>query len=128
MASSFLNVSQNVGGALGIAVMNNFVTHSVQTHAVRLGEAMPMQSQSFVRFAGAASELVVRHSPGVLVNAQTKTAFAAMKAIQHRSLVLGFNNAFTLAGIIVLAAVPLCFFLKPLPHHNGAARRAEAQG
>jgi DHA2 family multidrug resistance protein len=124
MASSFLNVSQNIGGAMGIAVMNTFVTNAVHVHAIRLGEALPVQSPSFMRLAGAVSDLVVRHSPGLLADTSTKSAFAASMVIQHRAQVLGFDNAFTLAGIVVLAAVPICLLLKPLPHHNGGAREA----
>ncbi len=126
MASSFLNVSQNIGGAMGIAVMNTFVTNSIHQHAVRLGEALPLQSQSFMRLAGNVSDMVVRQSHGVLVDVQTKAVFAAAMGIERRAQVLGFNNAFTLAGIIVLAAVPLCLLLKPLPHHHASWRGGEA--
>ena len=41
MASSFLNVFQNVGGSLGIALLNTFVTNSIHVHAVRIGETIP---------------------------------------------------------------------------------------
>ena len=128
MASSFLNVSQNVGGAIGIAAMNSFATHSVHVHAVRLGEVFPMQSQPFARFAGAVSGLVVRHSPGILATPQVKSAFVAATAIQHRAQVLGFDNAFAIGGLVVLAAVPFCLLLKPLPHHNRRAQEAVADG
>ena len=30
---------------------------------------------------------------------------------------LGFDNGFVLAGVILLAAIPLCFLLKPAAHH-----------
>ena len=48
MATSFLNVSQNVGGSLGIALLNNYVTNSIHTHAVRLGEAFPIRVFEFL--------------------------------------------------------------------------------
>ena len=37
-ASSFLNVSQRVGGSFGIAILNTFVTDQIRFHSVRLGE------------------------------------------------------------------------------------------
>jgi hypothetical protein len=38
--------------------------------------------------------------------------------------VLGFNNGFVLAGLILLAAIPLCLLLQPSKHHVEAAEKA----
>ena len=46
-ASAFLAVSQRVGGAFGIAVLNTYVTDAVHSHAVTLGAALPPQSLRF---------------------------------------------------------------------------------
>ena len=128
MASVFLNVSQNVGGALGIAVLNNFVTRTIQHHAVGLGTLLPPQSPEFYRFLRMASALVVHGTHGLLPTAQVKAAFAASQSILHRAQVLGFDNGFVFGGWIVLAAVPLCLLLKPSSHHQpGAAGGRPAQ-
>lgn len=118
MASSFLNVFQNVGGALGIAVLNTFVTDSIQRHAVGIGEHFPVESPRFVarmglRLAG----LVVRHEPGLVANPRGRLLFAAGEGIRRKAQVLGFENGFVLAGLVLLAALPLCLLLKPEAHH-----------
>ena len=127
MASSFLNISQNVGGAMGIALMNNFVTTSIQLHAVRIGEQFPSQSPAFYRFALAASRIVVHRAPGVQVTPQTLAGFAAAQAVVKKASVMGFENAFFVGGIIMLCAVPICLLLKSYPHHirPGAGAGAE---
>jgi MFS transporter, DHA2 family, multidrug resistance protein len=126
MASSFLNVSQNVGGSLGIALLNNFVTNSIHTHAVRLGEGFPPESQGFAARLGLRSlALVFRHEQGVLATPQIKAAFAASRGIARKAQVLGFENGFMLGGLIVLAAIPLCLLLKPSAHHLKAEEKAE---
>jgi len=118
MASSFLNVFQNVGGSLGIALLNTFVTDSIHWHAVRLGEAFPVESQRFVvRFGYRVAGMVVRHEPGIVANPRNKVSFAAAQAIGRRAQVLGFDNGFVLGGLIVIAAIPLCLLLKPSAHH-----------
>jgi len=117
MASVFLNVAQNVGGSMGIALLNNYVTNAVQHHAVRLGEVIPAQSMEYSRLAHAASALVVRGVHGILPTGAVKGAFASSQSIFHRAQVLGFDNGFVFAGVIVLAAIPLCLLLKPFPHH-----------
>jgi len=126
MASSFVNVSQNVGGSLGIALLNTYVTNSIHTHAVRLGEVFPPQSQSYARFGlDTASAIVLRHAQGIADSPQVKTAFAAGSGILRRAQVLGFNNGFTFAGLVLLAGIPLCLMLKPEAHHATAEERAE---
>jgi DHA2 family multidrug resistance protein len=127
MASSFLNVFQNVGGSLGIAVLNTFVTNSIHRHAVRLGEVFPVQSQRFeVRLGLRAASVVFHHEAGLVANPQNKLAFAASEAIGRRAQALGFENGFVLAGLILLAGIPLCLMLKPSAHH--LAREEEAGG
>jgi MFS transporter, DHA2 family, multidrug resistance protein len=132
MASSFLNVFQNVGGSLGIALLNTFVTNSIHLHAVRLGEVFAMESQRFdIRFGLRAMNLVFRHEAGLVANPQIKIAYVAAQAIGRRAQVLGFDNGFVLAGIILLAGIPLCLLLKPEAHHlqdderEGGAAAAE---
>jgi EmrB/QacA subfamily drug resistance transporter len=126
MASSFLNVSQNVGGSLGIALLNNFVTNSIHTHAVRLGEGFPMESQGMdIRLGLRTMLLVFRHEPGLMALPQARVAFAAGAGIARKAEVLGFENGFVFAGLILLAAIPLCLLLKPSAHHARPGGKAE---
>jgi MFS transporter, DHA2 family, multidrug resistance protein len=126
MASSFLNVSQNVGGSLGIALLNNFVTNSIHTHAVRLGEGFPMESQAMdIRLGLRTMMLVFRHEPGLMALPQARVAFAAASGIARKAQVLGFENGFVFAGLILLAAIPLCLLLTPAAHHLRPDEAAE---
>jgi DHA2 family multidrug resistance protein len=125
MASSFLNVSQRVGGALGIALLNNYVTTSAYVHAVRLGEVFPPQGPSYARFALDASQVVIRQSHGILATPEVKTALLAGESILQRAQVLGFDNAFVFAGLILLAALPLCLFLKRTSYRSQDASKAK---
>src|SRR5664280_1727682 len=126
MASSFLNVSQNVGGSLGIALLNNFVTNSIHIHAVRLGEVFPVESQGFTARLGLRSlNLVFRHEQGILATPQIKVAFAAARGIARKAQVLGFENGFVFGGLILLAGIPLCLLLKPSAHHVRPEEHAE---
>ena len=126
MASSFLNVSQNVGGSLGIALLNNFVTNSIHRHAVRLGEGFPMESQAMdIRLGLRAMMLVFRHEPGLMALPQSRVAFAAASGIARKAQVLGFENGFVFAGWVLLAALPLCLLLTPAAHHLRPEETAE---
>ena len=61
--------------------------------------------------------LIFRHEPGLVAIPQNKIVFAASAGIARRAQVLGFENGFVLAGLILLAAIPLCLLLKPSAHH-----------
>lgn len=125
MASGFLNVFQNVGGALGIALLNTFVTNSIHRHAVRLGEAFPVESQRFdARLGLRAMGMTIRHEPGLVANPHNKVVFAAVEAITRKATVLGYENGFVLAGVILLSAIPFCLFLQPAAHHLEAEEKA----
>ena len=125
MASSFLNVFQNVGGSLGIALLNTFVTNSIHRHAVGIGEVLPGPSQRMeVRLGLRALGVVFRHEPGHGGPGPDKVAFVASEGIMQRASVLGFENGFVLGGLVLLAAIPICFWLQPAAHHLADNREA----
>jgi EmrB/QacA subfamily drug resistance transporter len=102
--SSFLNVAQRVGGAFGIALLNTLVTQATHVHAVRMGAALPAMSTRFAHFA---------HQVQAGVSSGSDAATLAAESIYHRASVLGFENGFVFAGLILLAGLPLCFLLLP---------------
>ena len=125
MASSFINVSQNVGGSLGIAWLNSYVTNAIHVHAERLGEVFPVQSAGFFRLALDVLPLEFHGVHGILATPQLKVAFAASSGFLRRAQVMGFDNGFVLAGIVVLAGIPLCLLLTPSAHHVRPEEKAE---
>lgn len=125
MASAFLNVFMNVGGSLGIALLNNYVTNSIHIHAVHMGGVFPVQSGAFYRFALRTLPLEFPWAHGTLATSQVKSAFVAAREIMRRAQVLGFDNGFVLAGLIVLAGIPLALLLKSSAHHLNHAAKAE---
>ena len=125
MATSFLNVAQNVGGSLGIALLNTYVTNSIHIHAVRLGEVFPPQSAEYFRFGLDAMKIAVRQAPGMFVTANAKTVFVSGQIILHRAQVLGFENGFVFAGLVLLVGIPFCLMLRPALHHVQNREEAE---
>jgi hypothetical protein len=111
---------------LGIALLNTFVTNSIHLHAVRLGEVFPVQGPRFeVRLGLRAMALTFHHEAAMVANPEGKVVFAASQGIARRAEVLGFENGFVLAGIILLAAIPLCLLLQPAAHHLKEEEKAE---
>jgi len=113
MASSFLAISQRVGGSFGIALLNTFVTNAAHIHAVRLGELMPAQSNQFHRLAFKSSSVVFHRLPGLLPTGRLKALTASTEAILRHAQVLAFQNGFVFAGLFLFAGIPLALLLRP---------------
>jgi EmrB/QacA subfamily drug resistance transporter len=122
-ASSFLNVAQRVGGSFGIAVLNTYVTEQTFAHAVRLGEALGPRGAEFGRLAARASGVVFRDAHGIVVTAATQALVIAGQIVQSRAAIVAFQNAFVLAGFILIAGLPLSLLLAPTTARRAASRR-----
>lgn len=118
MASSFLSISQNVGGALGIALLNSYVTDAIHTHLIHISEKLPYESTRFFsHFALKTIHVIFHHEPGLVANPLTKIMYLAGQAFARRAKVMGFDNGFMLAGLIMMLGVPLALLLTPSAHH-----------
>lgn len=127
MASSFLSVSQNVGGALGIALLNTYVTDAIHVHLVRIAAKLPYESTRFFAHLGLkAMPLIFHHEPGLVANPRTKIMFLAGRTFSRHAQIMGFDNGFVLAAFITLLGVPLALLLKPAAHHLRNGEKPEA--
>jgi len=140
MASSFLNVTQQVGGSFGIAILNTYVTKAIHGHTVRLGEIISTQSVPFQQLTAHVSEVITRQSQGMSSSATTSSLLMetvsrhvhdlpateyissllmAVRIISQKASVMGFDSGFVVGGLIVLSGLPLCLMLKPGWHQSG---------
>jgi DHA2 family multidrug resistance protein len=134
MGSSFLNVIQRIGGSFGIAILNTYVTNSIHEQTVRLSSSIGSQSMAFQHFAAQAAEsvsrytqglssgeikgdlifpMVLRHIHNTLSMENMQGLLFSLRVVNQKANILGFDSGFILGGLIVLAATPICFFLKP---------------
>jgi EmrB/QacA subfamily drug resistance transporter len=111
-ASSFLNVTQSVGGSFGITLLNTLVTNSIHRHSVLISEFMNPQSDTYGRFVRHISEVMYVPYHGMVTGETTTGSSVALIEISRRAQIMGFENGFVIGGIIVLASVPLCILLK----------------
>jgi MFS transporter, DHA2 family, multidrug resistance protein len=112
MAASFLNVSQQVGGSFGIALLNTFVTDSVRFHSVRLGSLVGNNVESLRQWVEQGAKVSISGAHGYLITSQMKGAAMAIREIYTRANVLAFQNGFVLAGSVILLSLPVCLFLQ----------------
>ena len=126
-ASGLFNLMRNLGGAVGIAVVNTWLADQTRIHVARMGESLGAAGRTAPDFvAGVASRI------GQGVSAQSGDASQALLAAQGElarlvgryALTSAFEEVFRLMAWLFIAALVLVPFCKPPP--LGAAPPVDA--
>ncbi|KEQ53544.1 DHA2 family efflux MFS transporter permease subunit [Sphingobium chlorophenolicum] len=109
-ASGLFNVMRNLGGAIGIAVVNTWLQDNSRIAASRIGEAMGHRQQGAQDMVTALATRFSTQFPDPVVATTLAKAQLARLIGQH-AVTLAFNDAFRLMCWMFLGAlmlVPLC--------------------
>jgi len=110
-ASGISNMLRLLGGAVGIAVTNTFVTRRFATHRGDLiGNISVYNPESNERFYNLV--LGFQSQGKSLPEAQYMAAAAMEGAVSFQSAVISYSEGFLLIGIICLCILPMVFFAK----------------
>ena len=111
-ASGLFNLMRNLGGAIGIAVVNTWLGDSARTEAARLGEAMgraPEGGRGMVAGLAAQFSQTTPDAAHAVQMAQGELA----RLVGRYALTDGFNEVFRIMAIIFAAALILVPFCRP---------------
>jgi DHA2 family multidrug resistance protein len=109
-ASGLFNLMRNLGGAVGIAVVNTWLTDNTRVHVQRFGEALGAphsRGAEFVQALTAQLNRVTADSHQALLMAQGELA----REVGRQSLTLAFNDVFRIMAwifVVALVMVPFC--------------------
>ena len=110
-ATSIFNLTRNIGGSLGIALMTTFLARRGQVHQNHLVShitAGDLRTRQML--AGLASRF---HSAGSDSYTASRKALAALsRIVQQQASMLAFVEAFWIMGVIFLAMVPFIFLMR----------------
>jgi DHA2 family multidrug resistance protein len=112
-ASGLFNLMRNLGGALGIAIVNTWLQDETRIHFARMGENLATAGQhAREMIAGLASQFS-QYTPDpahALLLAQAELA----RVVTRNSLTLAFNDVFRLMSWMFLIALVLVPFCRPI--------------
>jgi MFS transporter, DHA2 family, multidrug resistance protein len=118
-ATSIFNLMRNVGGSVGIAVTQTFLSRGRQMHTNILGAHIsPYDTVVGERLRQLQSAFLAQGSDPVTAAQRSNGILWA--AVQQQSAILTFNDAFRLMGIIFLLLVPLGYLM-----HRPRSRRRQ---
>ena len=123
MASSLMNIIQQVGGSIGIAFFATALSNRAHYHISIVSESAKSTNPAFIE---AASKIIQHvHTMGFSYSqSMTAAKIAIVKTMTKAAMVMSFQDAFIIGGIIVALAIPMAIFLpsKAVHHVHGESK------
>ena len=104
-ASSLFNMMRNLGGAIGIAVLQTFVTKREQFHSNILSDSVsPFDEATRARIAQL-TQYFLAHGTADPAQAWREAVVAIGRSVRHQAFLMGYGDTFFLLGIVLAVAV-----------------------
>ena len=111
-ASGLFNMMRNLGGAVGIAVLQTALTKREQYHSNVLMQPVSLLSDATRTRIDQLTEYFLRHGFSDHAGATHQAIIAIGRIIQKQAYVLAFSDMFFLLGATLIGALIACLFLK----------------
>lgn len=117
-ASGLFNLMRNLGGAVGIAVVNTWLGDFGRDHAARLGAAMGESPDKARAAVAGLAQLAQQWTPDPDRALQIAQGVMA-RIVGREALTLAFADTYRLMAFVFLAALLIVPFAKPAPGSPG---------
>jgi DHA2 family multidrug resistance protein len=121
-ASGLFNMMRNLGGAVGIAVLQTFLTKREQYHSNVLSQSVSLLEQATRDRLEALTQYFVNHGVIDRVDASQRALVAIGHIVQKQAFILAFSDTFFLLGAVLIVALMAALLLsKPGRLESGGA-------
>jgi DHA2 family multidrug resistance protein len=126
MASSMLNIIQQVGGSIGISVLSTVLSHRVPYHIAVISSGMDRTSPAFTEsFRNMVYHI---HSQGYTYVQSSQIAQSALfRKVVKCATVQAFQDAFIFGSILVILAFIFALFLPGRASVSFSDEKVEAE-
>ena len=111
-ASGLFNAARNLGGSMGLAAISTLREQRSRFHEERIREVITNNAHRSQDFIRAISHQLGTGDPVVGLK---KAYYALDQVSQSAAFALAFSDIFFVFGVLLIAAIPLVFLLRPLP-------------
>ena len=115
-ASGLFNMMRNLGGAVGIAMLQTFLTKREQYHSDVLSESVSLFEQATRSRIEQLTQYFLNHSVADRADATHRAVVAIGHIVQKQAFILAFSDTFYLLGAALLIALLAVLFLKKAGH------------
>ncbi|QJE00820.1 DHA2 family efflux MFS transporter permease subunit [Massilia forsythiae] len=118
-ASSLFNMTRNLGGSVGIALLATSLTNREHFHSARLGESVSLAASATQSRLDALTQAFIGN--GIDPATAANQAIAAVDRIVRReSFVMAYNDGFWIVGVILIGAIVPLWFADKVKSPGGA--------
>ena len=115
-ASGLFNMMRNLGGAVGIAVLQTFLTKREQYHSNVLMQSVSLLEQATRTRIEQLTQYFVSHGVADRAEASHRAVVAIGHIVQKQAFVLAFSDTFYLLGAALLVALMAALLLRKPDH------------
>jgi len=115
-ASALFNMMRNVGGAVGIALLQTFLTKREQFHSNIITQSVSLLEQATTARLNALTAYFMGHGASDRAEAWHQAVIAVGQTVQEQSFVLAFSDTFFLLGVALSIALVASLLLKKPGH------------
>jgi DHA2 family multidrug resistance protein len=111
-ASGLFNMMRNLGGAVGIAMLQTFLTKREQYHSNVLMQSVSLFEQATRTRIDQLTQYFINHGVTERADAAHRAFVAIGGIVQKQAFILAFSDTFYLMGVALLVALMAVLFLR----------------
>jgi MFS transporter, DHA2 family, multidrug resistance protein len=115
-ASGLFNMMRNLGGAVGIAMLQTFLTKREQYHSNVLMQSVSLLEQATRARIEKLTQYFMSHGIADHADASHRAVIAIGKIVQKQAFILAFSDIFFLLGAALVVALLATLLLKKPGH------------
>jgi DHA2 family multidrug resistance protein len=117
-ASSLFNMTRNLGGSVGIALLATALTNREHFHSERLGESVSLAASATQSRLDQLTQAFI--GQGIDPATAANQAIAAIdRVVRREAFVMAYNDAFWIVGAILLSAILVLWFADKVKSPSG---------
>ena len=115
-ASALFNMMRNLGGAIGIAMLQTFLTKREQYHSNVLSQSVSLFEQATRTRIEQLTQYFLNHGIADRAAASHEAVVAVGRIVQKQAFILAFSDTFYLLGAALIVALMAALLLKKAGH------------
>ncbi|MBR1217608.1 multidrug efflux MFS transporter [Bradyrhizobium sp. U87765 SZCCT0131] len=118
-ASALFNMMRNLGGAIGIAMLQTFQTKREQFHSSILSQPVSLLGEATRARLSQLTNYFLSHGVSDVAAAQHKAIVAMALRVRQQANIMAFSDTFYLLGAALIVAMVAALLLKPPAQLSG---------